>query len=157
MIIERWLFVVILAASGCGTPAERRVSLESFKLQALNGDPVDWSAYRGKTIFINVWATWCKPCVQEMPTIAMAMKELDGRDVVFLFASSEDAEEIAAFRGRRPYPFDYFQLLNMEALAIDAIPATFIFDPSGNMVFGEEGFRDWSTPENLQLITQDKE
>lgn len=140
---------------GCSAPSRWQHTLNSFQLKTLQGDPVDLSAYKGKTVFLNVWATWCKPCIQEMPSIAAAMTKLSDRDdIVFLLASSEEPEDIVRFQNRKSFPFTYVQLLNLEALEIRAIPATFIFDSSGEMVFGEEGFRDWSTTENLNLITQ---
>lgn len=141
-----WLLV------SCTAGKENDIALNDFRLKTLEGEEVDLGKYRGKRVFINVWATWCKPCVQEMPTIAEAMKQLEGEDMVFLFASNEDAEEIVSFRERRAFPFSYVQLLNLEALSIQALPTTFIFDEQGNLVYGEEGFRDWSTPENMEKI-----
>ena len=128
------------------------MALGDFQLQTLDGQVIDMSRYRGKRVFINVWATWCKPCVQEMPTIADAMKQLEGSRVVFLFASPEEAEEITGFRDRKAFPFKYVRLLNLEALGIQALPSTYIFDESGKLVYGEEGVRDWSAPENLAYI-----
>lgn len=140
---------------GCTSPAkEKGVALRDFQLSTLTGESVDMNAYRGKTVFINVWATWCKPCIQEMPTIAKAMETLQGKDVVFLFASNEEVEEIEGFRDFKKFPFAYVQLKNLEALSIQALPATFIFSPQGELVFGEEGFRDWNTEESIKLITQ---
>lgn len=149
------LIPVLLIIAGCTAPSkEKAVSLDSFQLTTLTGEAIDMNAYAGKTVFINVWATWCKPCVQEMPTIAKAMEQLKGQNVVFLFASNEEVEEIEVFRDRRGFPFDYVQLKNLEALPIEALPATFIFTPDGKLAFGEEGFRDWSAVDNLALITQ---
>jgi thiol-disulfide isomerase/thioredoxin len=146
--------LILIALSGCSTRSDWKLKLDSFQLKTLQGEAIDPAAFKGKTVFINVWATWCKPCVQEMPTIAKAMEKLKGQDIVFLFASSEETADIAAFRDRRGFPFNYVQLENLEALSIEAIPATFIFNTSGALVFGEEGFRDWSDPENLELITK---
>lgn len=139
---------------GCSTSKKEKVKLIGFQLNTLAGETIDMKSFAGKTIFINVWATWCRPCIQEMPTIATAMEKLQGQEVVFLFASSEDVTDIEEFRDRKKFPFDYVQLQNLEALSIEALPATFIFSPDGEQVFGEAGFRDWSTPENLSLITQ---
>ncbi len=147
--------VLMLVSIGCSSPPkEETVKLTDFQLLTLSGEAVDTKAFQNKTVFINVWATWCRPCVQEMPTIAKAMEKLQGEDVIFLFASSEEVADIEAFRDRKTFPFDYVQLQNLEALSIEAIPATFIFSPNGDLLFGEEGFRDWSTPENLALIVQ---
>jgi len=151
--LSTFLFILIIV--GCTAPSkEVAVARDSFQLTTLAGEPIDMKVYEGKTVFISVWATWCKPCVQEMPTIAKAMEQLQGQNVVFLFASNEEVAEIETFRDRRRFPFDYVQLKNLEALPIEALPATFIFSPEGKLIFGEEGFRDWSTAENLALITQ---
>ena len=144
--------VVSLLLISCASKEAQEISLSDFRLKSLQGEEIDLDKYQGKRVFINVWATWCKPCVQEMPTIATAMKQLEGTDVVFLFASAEEAEEIANFRNARRFPFEYVQLLNLEALHIQALPTTFIFDADGELVYGEEGFRDWSTQENLERI-----
>lgn len=147
--------LVSLILLGCSVPSkEKAVAMESFQLTTLTGEAIDMKSFAGKTVFINVWATWCKPCVQEMPTIVKAMEQLKGQNVVFLFASNEEVEEIEGFRDRRGFPFDYVQLKNLETLPIEALPATFIFTPEGKLAFGEEGFRDWSTTENLALILQ---
>lgn len=147
--------VLMLVSIGCSSPPkEATVKLTDFQLLTLSGEAVDTKAFQNKTVFINVWATWCRPCVQEMPTIAMAMEKLQGKDVIFLFASTEEVADIEEFRDRKKFPFDYVQLQNLEALSIEALPATFIFSPNGDLVFGEEGLRDWSTPGNLSLITQ---
>lgn len=146
---------ILLIVAGCSSPPkEKAVTRDSFQLTTLTGEAIDMNAYAGKTVFINVWATWCKPCVQEMPTIAKAMEQLRGQNVVFLFASNEEVEEIEEFRDRRGFPFDYVLLKNLEALPIEALPTTFIFTPDGKLAFGEEGFRDWSAAEHIALITQ---
>ena len=111
------------------------------------------SDYKNKIVFINFWATWCKPCIQEMPTIAKAMEQLKDEDVVFLFPSNESVDLIQGFKERRSFDFNYVQAQNMEALNIMALPTTFIFDKSGKLQFSEAGFRDWSKPENIFLIT----
>ena len=147
--------LLILVCLGCSSPSkERTIKLADFQLRTLAGETVDAKAFENKTVFINVWATWCRPCVQEMPTIAKAMEKLQGQDVIFLFASSEEVADIEEFRDRKKFPFDYVQLQNLEALSIEALPATFIFSPNGKLLFGEVGLRDWSTQGNLSLITQ---
>ena len=71
---------------------------DKIKLTELDGEPIDLHQYEGKTIFINFWATWCGPCIQEMPSIQKAKSSLNDEDIVFLFASNEEVEAIEAFR-----------------------------------------------------------
>ena len=146
------VFVAAALLLSCFPKEGQRVALDDFQLQTLNGQALDMRRYQGKRVFINVWATWCRPCVQEMPTIAAAMRQLEGSDVAFLFASPEEAEEITRFREQKNFPFEYVRLLNLEALGIQALPSTYIFDANGALVYREEGFRDWSTPQNLAHI-----
>jgi len=137
--------------AGCVT--NEKSDLEKIELKALNGTTINMSDYKNKIVFINFWATWCKPCIQEMPTIAKAMEQLKDEDVVFLFPSNESVDLIQGFKERRSFDFNYVQAQNMEALNIMALPTTFIFDKSGKLQFSEAGFRDWSKPENIFLIT----
>ena len=122
-----------------------------MELKELNGTAIDLSAYDGKTVFINFWATWCRPCVQEMPTIAEAQKL--NQDVVFLLASDEEPAQIESFIKKHSYNFHYVRLENPEALKIPALPTTFIFNPEGKLKFSETGFRMWNDPANIELIS----
>jgi thiol-disulfide isomerase/thioredoxin len=152
-------FIVCLMWSGCSTKtSEQPESSQKFDhisdvhLSDLSGAPIDMDQYEGQKVFINVWATWCRPCIQEMPSIAEAMKQLEGYQMVFLFASNESAELITSFKEARKFDFNFVQLQNLESLNITALPTTFIFNPQGELVFSETGIRDWSTDENIQLI-----
>lgn len=110
-------------------------------LSELDGRPIDLSSYCGKAVFVNVWATWCKPCIQEMPTIQNAQNAFKEKNIVFLLASNEETELIQKFAERRTYDFHYARLENLEELGIQALPTTFIFNPDGKLKFSESGSR----------------
>ena len=131
------------------------VTLESIKLKKLSGEEIDMKDFKDKVVFLNFWATWCKPCIQEMPTIENAQSLLKNKNVVFLLASNENTEQIESFKARRNFQLQFVQVQNLEALNIQALPATYIFSRDGDLVFSEVGFRMWDTPENLNLITKD--
>ena len=130
--------------------------LDKIQLTELDGTPIDLNEYKGKTIFLNFWATWCKPCIQEMPSIANAMEKVNKDDVVFLFASTEEADEIRSFKEKKPFPFHYVKVNNFETLDIMTIPTTFIFNSKGKRVFNEMGYRKWDTKQNISIITNSK-
>ena len=142
-----YICTVAFLLSGC-----KDSEIEKVKLAELNGDQIDLSVFKGKIVFINYWATWCGPCVKEMPTIQLAQNSLKNDEVVFLIASNEDPEEIDEFKKQRPYTFHYVRLVNMEELKIPALPTTHIYGPDGNLKFSETGARDWNEPDNLKLI-----
>jgi thiol-disulfide isomerase/thioredoxin len=132
---------------------EKDIGLGDVELSNLAGEKIDMAQFENKIVFINFWATWCKPCIQEMPAIARAREIIKDEHVVFLLASSEGIDQIKKFKDKKDFPFQYVQLRNMEELNIQAIPATFIFDPEGQLIFSEVGYRNWDTPENIALIT----
>jgi len=123
-----------------------------IRLKDLNGQPINLDKYKGKTIFLNFWATWCKPCIEEMPTIEKAQNILQNEDVVFLLASGESAEEIDAFRIAHDYKFNYARIENSEEINVQTLPTTFIFNPNGELVFSETGYRKWDEKNNIDMI-----
>jgi len=150
IITNSFLFLIL----GCTT---QQSELDKIELLTLEGKPIRMTDYQGKTVFINFWATWCKPCVREMPTIAKAKEQLSGKmNVVFLFPSNEEVDRIREFKEKRGFDFNFVRVQNLEALNIQALPTTFIFNPEGKLIFSEAGFRDWGTPENLTLISNNE-
>ena len=126
--------------------------IDKVRLTDLENKPVDLKEYHGKTIFVNFWATWCKPCIAEMPSIEKAQDILHKEDVVFLMASSESAEEINAFRNAHNYKFKYARIENSEELNIQGLPTTFIFNAEGKLVFSEMGYRKWDEKNNIDML-----
>ena len=125
---------------------------DKIKLTELDGTPIDLHQYEDKTIFINFWATWCGPCIQEMPSIQKAKSSLKDEDIVFLFASNEEVEAIEAFRKKQSYDFHYVRVENLEHLNIMALPTTYIFNSNKKLVFSEMGYRKWDSKNNIDLI-----
>ena len=127
-------------------------TFEKVKLADLKSNSFSLKQYAGKTIFLNFWATWCKPCIAEMPTIEKAQNILNKEEVVFLIASSETIEEIDVFRKANNFNFNYFEIKNSEELGLQGLPTTYIFDPEGNLVFSESGYRKWDEKSNVDMI-----
>jgi thiol-disulfide isomerase/thioredoxin len=125
---------------------------DKIKLTELDGKAIDLHQYEGKTIFINFWATWCGPCIQEMPSIQKAKTSVKDEDIVFLFASNEEVEAIEAFKKKQSYDFHYVRVENLEQLNIMALPTTYIFNPNKQLVFSEMGYRKWDSKKNIDLI-----
>jgi thiol-disulfide isomerase/thioredoxin len=146
-------FFLVAALIGCNPKKdENTISLSKIKLESLSGKSVDLTDYEGKIIFLNFWATWCRPCLLEMPSIEKAMNELKDENIVFLFASDEEVDQIENFKAARNFNFDYVRALNITELNIQALPTTFIFNAKGDLVFNEMGYRDWSKEENKKII-----
>lgn len=143
-----------LAAPRLGAPMPPRRADYRWTLAGLDGRPVELGRYRGKALFLNVWATWCPPCVAEMPSIDGLAANPRLKDVAFVCVAADDAESVRRFVERRklkvpvlvaadppPEPFDS-----------EAIPATFIIAPDGTIVAEEVGASRWDDPSVVDLL-----
>ena len=152
--------IAVFLFAGCQTDNKGKFAKQNksdegmpqIQLVDLNNQAVRLNDYKGKTIFINFWATWCKPCVEEMSSIEKMQTLLNDKEIVFLLASSENIEDIKEFSRNHNYQFNYVHLENGEALNIQALPTTFIINPKGSIVFSEMGSRNWDETANLNLI-----
>ena len=152
MIRFTFLFLIILA--GCSPSGkETELRLEDIRLTDLEGNAIDVSQFKDKAVLVNFWATWCKPCLQEMPSLAATQNRFKDQPIVFLFASNETTEQINRFKNKQKFEFNYLHLGNLEALNIQALPTTFIFDQTGELRFSEIGFRDWTSPASIEIIS----
>lgn len=107
-INRKFLYLFLFGLLGCtgGSKIESastvsEADIAKVKLKELDDQTIELSQYEGKTVFINFRATWCKPCIQEMPTIESARNVLKNENVIFLLASNEDPDEIEKFIKKR--------------------------------------------------------
>lgn len=154
------LLMILIGICGCKGPIRKKETaaqqekntMAKMRLTDLNDRPIDLGQYKGRTLFINFWATWCKPCILEMPSIKNAEQLLHKNEILFLLASSESAEQIREFKKDHDYPFTYARLVNMEEMNLDVLPTTYIFNPKGELVFSEVGYRKWDDTNNIKMI-----
>jgi thiol-disulfide isomerase/thioredoxin len=114
-----------------------------FTLTRLDGSSLKLGEQRGKVIVMNFWATWCGPCLTEMPLFEKAIaKYKEDKDVFFLaITTDEDRERVAPFLKQYKFnlPVAYAEYLN-DHFAISAIPTTIILDRKGEILFRQAGF-----------------
>lgn len=121
----------------------------------LEGNPIKLEDYKGKRLLLNYWATWCKPCIEEMPAMANAQKVLENDNYIFLFASDQSMEKIIAFKEKRQFGLDFIKYNGAYAdLQITALPVTIIFNEAGEQVERIEGGMIWDSPEMIQKLKQ---
>ncbi|CAL2056798.1 TlpA disulfide reductase family protein [Tenacibaculum sp. 190524A05c] len=133
-----------------------RVFNYNWKLKGLNTDDINFSDFKGKVVFLNFWATWCPPCVAELPSIQEFYNKYQDK-VVFVFISNEDDEEILKFFKQTGYEFPVYQsngsYLN-ELPPVNSIPRTFILDKSGNIRVDKSGAANWNSLSFLGFIDE---
>jgi thiol-disulfide isomerase/thioredoxin len=142
---------LLLEGSGLSRPADYGWTLEDLKEQ-----PLKFSRFEGKTVFLNVWATWCGPCVGEMPSIARlaANPQLKERNVEFVCVSVDDsAETVREYVANQKWPMTVLHSRSLPPVfQTDGIPATFIIAPGGRIVAAEVGASDWDRPEVVSFL-----
>ena len=94
----------------------------------LDNNEVDLSFFRGKKILINYWATWCGPCIQEMPSLLKAQELLKDENYIFLLVSDESMQKISTFKNRKKFNFTYLKSsVSLGYMGIYSLPTTYIF------------------------------
>jgi thiol-disulfide isomerase/thioredoxin len=128
--------------SGPNVNAEIKDPLQ-FKLTRLDGSAFKLADYQGKVVIVNFWATWCGPCLTEMPLLEKtAAKYKDDAEIVFLALSTdEERDEVAPFIKQHKFklPMGYAENLN-DHYRVASIPTTMIFDRKGEIAFRQSGF-----------------
>ena len=158
--IMRIVLMILIGASSCKGPAgqkevpvrDEKNAMAKVMLTDLKDKPINLDQYKGRTVFINFWATWCNPYLREMPLIKRAQDSLSKYGIVFLLASDESSEEIIKFEKNYKYNFNYARVVNLEELGVQGLPTTYIFNPSGKLAFSETGFRKWDDSTNIEMI-----
>ncbi len=134
---------------------EDRMKLTNYdwKLIDEHGKPFDFNDAKGDVVIVNFWATWCPPCIAEMPSLDKLYKDYKD-DVVFLLVSDEEQEVISKFKEKNDYDFLVYGSVSPspELLETSSIPRTFVIDRKGNIVIDKSGAADWNSKSVRNLL-----
>jgi len=128
-----------------------------FRLATLEGNQASLSDFRGKVVMVHFWATWCPPCIEEMPGIERLSRSLAGKDFELLAVSVDEggAETVASFLKRNklslPVLLDPGGTVS-HSYGTFKFPETYILDRSGVVRYKVIGPGDWTVPENISAI-----
>jgi thiol-disulfide isomerase/thioredoxin len=126
---------------------------ESTTYQTLEGKALDLQLFAGRKIFLNFWATWCAPCIEEIPSINRAADLLAEEDYVFLFASDENIETIRLFLDERRFVGNFIKLNPFfGSYGINAVPSSILIDERGEILKSWLGAFEWDSPEMIDQI-----
>ena len=149
------LVSVAVTAAGCskggalvGQPAPE------FSLADLKGNAVRLANLKGKVVFVNVWATWCEPCRQEMPGMQKLYDTLAGNDFTMLAVNSDQTDRGVVERFVQTYKLTFPVLPDPDLQVagrykVTGYPETFVIDRNGTIVHHEIGPRHWDAPANV--------
>lgn len=136
-MIRRWVAVVAIAAllGACGGAADAGPTAVEFT--AADGAPASLADFDGTPVVVNLWATWCAPCLAEMPVFDAASSALAGRVAVIGVNVGDDRAEVDAFADRLGVGYPMFtdpDGLLSAALGVTQLPATAFVGADGTLV-----------------------
>ena len=146
-------FLFLISCKSNNTKKNSLTDLESLQSKSsfinLSKQEVDLNLFSNKKIILNYWATWCGPCIKEMPDLMIAEKKLKDSDVSLFLVSDEDISVISKFVDNNPYTLNFLKSnVSNEMLGVYSLPTTILFDNNGNKVETIVGVLDFSD-ENL--------
>lgn len=161
------------AARASKTPAAKTATPTERKLRPYKGNPIppplrltdldgkvhDLADYKGQVVLVNFWASWCPPCVKEMPSMQRLKEKMAGKPFVILAVNmAEPEQEVRDFLATK-VKVDFPILMDRDGAALKAwkvfvFPTSFVVGPDGMIRYGLYGEFEWDTGEVANIINQ---
>lgn len=149
------------ANSASLTSASASMAGAGFQMTDLEGKVLPFESLKGKVIFLNVWATWCPPCIAEMPNIQRLYEKVGSDKIAFVMLSVDQKgmDKVKKFISKKGFTFPVYMPASQmpEEFSSPSIPTTYIISPEGKIVAQQEGMAEYDTPEVfgfLQKLTE---
>ncbi len=114
---------------------------------------LDLSVYQNGKIVVSYWATWCAPCIKEMPGIRRAEEILKEYGYTFLLISDETVDKISKFKNEWNFDFNFLKSTkSFETLGVYAMPTSYIFDENGQIIETIVGAIEWDSDEMINKL-----
>jgi peroxiredoxin len=139
------------------SPLKRGHSAPKCTFPGLDGKIVSLADYRGQVVLVNIWATWCPPCVDEMPSMEKLHQELQGENFEILAISIDAVGTKAVAPFMKKYNLSFPALIDPDGTIktlyhITGVPESFIIDRQGILVEKIVGPRNWAAPEAVRYL-----
>lgn len=134
--------------TGTESETSEKVLATDFEVTLVTGEKVKLSDYRGKKVLLNFWATWCGPCVKEMPAFQRLYEDYPDDFVILAVNCGDSASDVKDFVDENSYTFNIAIDESLEASSLyptSSIPLTLIIDEDGYVIYGAYGASDADT------------
>ena len=124
-----------------------------WQLNGVNVPDLNLAAAKGQVVVLNSWATWCPPCIAEMPSFQNLYTNYKGK-VHFVFVSNEKLSTLEKFLAKNEYTLPVYQNVGNvpKLLQHTSLPTTYIIDRNGKIVIQKSGSADWDSQEVFNHI-----
>lgn len=149
-------FNPVAIANGLMHKMPANSSATNFTLMSTHGNDISLSDYRGKFVLLNFWATWCPPCVKEMPALNVLHNKLKGRNGLHVVAVHAGPALATVKKFLKDHPVDYEVVIDknmsLSSWQVSGLPTTFLINPAGKIIYKATGERDWDSEEMVNFI-----
>ncbi|PID68774.1 MAG: thiol-disulfide oxidoreductase [Flavobacteriia bacterium] len=150
----RVYFLKFLSFSPRTVAVEKRVTLTNYdwQLKGVNTTDFNFKAVEGKVAIVNFWATWCMPCVAEMPSLQYLYEDYKDK-VVFILVTSDTPDKVNPFMTEKAFTLPVYNNYTqpLPEFETQTIPRTFLIDKQGQIVV-DAGRADWNTKKTRRLL-----
>jgi len=130
-----------------------KVKFETLELTDLNGNSVSLDSFQDKKMFINFFATWCGPCVKEIPLLLSAQQILAKENFKFVLISDEPVEQLKHFQEQTGTGFLILHSeKKLQEYKIYTIPTSYVLNSNQEIVFKKTGEEDWASDAVIQKL-----
>lgn len=132
--------------------------LSGIKFKDASGNIVDLGTLKDKVVFLNFWATWCPPCLAEMPSVNKLYEQFkDDKDVVFIMVDADsDLAKSKKYMDKKGYRLPLYQVASNipEVIFKGSLPTTVVFDKKGRISYNEAGAANYASDKFIEFIKQ---
>ncbi|MCR9265780.1 MAG: TlpA family protein disulfide reductase [Flavobacteriaceae bacterium] len=145
--------VFVMSADEVDMDEQKTLTNYRWGLMDVKGQRINFDSFKDQVVVVNIWATWCPPCVAELPSFVDLYGDYKDK-VVFAFVANDDTDKVKQFLNRKGYKLPvYFQATSTPTeLVSKSIPATYIISKSGKIVVDEKGAADWNSQNTRELL-----
>lgn len=141
--------------------ASPEADLSGISFKDASGRIVDLGSLKGKIIFLNFWATWCPPCLAEMPSVNKLYEQFkDDNDVVFILVDADsDFVKSQKYMDGKGYKLPVYNVASNipEGIFKGSLPTTVVFDKQGRVSYNEVGAANYASPKFIEFIKELKQ
>lgn len=132
--------------------------LSAIKFKDAKGNTLSLADLNGKVVFLNFWATWCPPCLAEMPSVNKLHQQFkNDSEVVFILVDADsDFAKAQAYMDRKGYQLPVYNVASSipETLFAGSLPTTVVLDKKGRLSFKEVGAANYASDKFINFINQ---
>lgn len=157
IILNTLCFLLLFSCNSGITNSKSLSDLDALQLKTsfidLYEKNLDLSVYQNGKIVVSYWATWCAPCIKEMPGIRRAEEILKEYGYTFLLISDETVDKISKFKNEWNFDFNFLKSTkSFETLGVYAMPTSYIFDENGQIIETIVGAIEWDSEEMINKL-----